>query len=336
MGRRAFLRLAISAAGVAGAGVVAGRGAEGGSDRHGPVLPARRFGRAEERITALCVGGAHVHSAMDRPGAERLIEAAIAEGVRFFETAESYGAGESETRFGLYLCPRYRDEIFLMTKSRARTADEARRHLEGSLRRMRTDRLDLWQMHALESPEDADRRIEAGVLDVFLEAKASGKARYIGFTGHARYSAMLRMLERLDGLGVRMDACQMPVNVVDPGYESFIVNVMPPLIERGYAVLAMKTLVYGQLFGRRTSWNWARPGGPAESVVGGRMTLAEALGFAWSLPAASLVIGMATPDEVRENARLCRTFPRLDEKARRELVERAADCAGPEMEFYKA
>ncbi len=300
-----------------------------------PSLPLRPLGRSGSSVTALCVGGAHVHSAMSRREAERFLAEAMGVGIRFYDTAESYGDGESEKRFGDFLCRNHRSDIFLMTKTRARTAAEATRHLEASLRRMRTDRLDLWQIHALDSREDVENRLAGGVVERLLEEKASGRVRFIGFTGHTRYSALLHLLKRLKEQGVEMDTCQMPINVVDPSYESFVLNVLPELLERGYGVLAMKTLVYGQLFGVRTSWNWARQESPAQ-VIGEKLSVEEALGFAWSLPIASLVSGMTSLDELRENAALCRRVWSWTEAKRQEVIDRVADAAGPTMEFYKA
>ncbi|MFQ3671129.1 MAG: aldo/keto reductase, partial [Verrucomicrobiia bacterium] len=184
----------------------------------GEVLPMRRFGRAEVQVSALCVGGAHVSSHMAEREAARFLERAVEVGCRFFDTAESYSGGESERLFGRYLPRGRRKELFLMTKTRAMDRRTAERHLAESLERMRTDYLDLWQMHDITSAADVDRRIENGVLEFMLEAKAAGTVRYLGFTGHTRPSAHRHMLERLRRLGVELDATQMPINIVDPHY----------------------------------------------------------------------------------------------------------------------
>ena len=129
---------------------------------------------------------------------------------------------------GKLLVPKYRDDVFLMTKTTARNANEAWTHLEASLARLNTDRLDLWQVHAVRNPADVDERIENGVFDVMLEAKESGKTRYIGFTGHSSPAAHQRVLEQSD----IFDACQLAMNLTDVSYESFIEKVVPTLIER--------------------------------------------------------------------------------------------------------
>ena len=105
-----------------------------------------------------------------------------------------------------------------MTKTLARDSRAARRDLEESLRRLRTDYLDLWQMHSVVSPGDVEERQRNGVMEVMEEAKSSGKVRYIGFTGHTTPSAHRRVLEVTD----QFDTCQMPINAADPSYESFV------------------------------------------------------------------------------------------------------------------
>jgi predicted aldo/keto reductase-like oxidoreductase len=103
--------------------------------------------------------------------------------------------------------------------------------LDTSLSRMKTDYMDLWQMHALETPNDVEGRIQNGVLDVFLEVQKKGKVRYIGFTGHGSYKAHLKMLEELKKWGMKMNASQMPINPADPHHESFVTHVMPKCVE---------------------------------------------------------------------------------------------------------
>jgi len=305
------------------------------SDQFGKLLPTRPLGRSGVPVTTLCVGGGHVISDMDEAGAEQAIDQAMESGIRFFDTAESYGKGASEERYGRYLCPKYREAIYLMTKTRARTAKEAEEHLEGSLSRMKTDVIDLWQIHDITSPEDVDERLDNGVLDFMLKAQAAGKVKQLGFTGHTHPAAFTHMIKRLDARGTPLAAAQMPINVVDPHYLSFLVNVLPVLVDKGYGVLAMKTLAYGQLLGKQTSWKKDRRA-PQKPVVGEMISLEEALGFAWSLPIASLVSGMTNPAEIKQNAGICRSYPDLDDTARTQLIEKVADQGGPMVEFYKA
>jgi uncharacterized protein len=296
-------------------------------DRLGKLLPLRQLGRTGEAVTMLGVGGWHV-GAMNERDAQATIETALERGVRFFDTAESYQSGGSETRLGKLLTPKYRDVVFLMTKTTASNAKIARQHLEDSLRRLATDYLDLWQVHAVESPEDVDDRITNGVLDVMREAKASGKVRYIGFTGHTQPSAHQRMLEKTD----MFDTCQMPVNLADPSYKSFITGVMPKLIQNNIGVLAMKTLANGGFFGGSQHGQH----GDNPRIVPERVSIAEAINFAWSLPISVLITGADNLNQMKEKIALADSFIEMEESQRQALIERVADLAGRKVEFYKA
>lgn len=324
MHRRTFLEsLAALTAGLA----VPRSAAAGARDRISELLPQRRLGSTGQSVTMLGLGGAHVGRMSERD-AEATIEAAIDGGIRFFDSAESYNNGGSERYLGRFLSPRYRDAVYLMTKTGAKTGEEAQRDLDDSLKRMNTDYLDLWQVHAIGSPEDVDARIEAGVLDVFERAKASGRVRHIGFTGHRVPEAHLRMLERTD----IFETVQMPVNLADPSYRSFIRNVMPVALERGMAVLAMKTLGNGGFFGGDRHFHH----GPHPRVVPDRVSVRDAVHFAWSFPISTLITGPDNPEMLHEKIQLARSYDGMDEERRQALIARVADMAGRPVEFYKA
>ncbi len=296
-------------------------------DRLGELLPLRILGRTNKKVTMLGLGGWHL-GRMSEADAQRTVETALEGGIRFFDSAESYQNGGSESYLGRFLVPKYRDVAFLMTKSTAPDARTARRHLEGSLRRLNTDYIDLWQVHSLRSSGDVDARIERDVLDVVTGARDEGKVRHIGFTGHVSPKAHLRMLERTD----IFETCQMPVNVLDPSFESFVEQVLPVLVERNIGTIAMKTLANGRFFETiRTD----EPEGQT-SVVPGRITIGDALRFVWSLPVSVLVTGPDNPRQLREKIGLARTFAALTDQDRRNLIERVSDLAGTDVEYYKA
>ncbi len=286
-------------------------------DRLGRLLPLRRLGKTGVQVTMLGVGGWHIGRMSERD-AQETIETALEGGVRFFDSAEAYQKGRSEEYLGRFLTPKYRDVSFLMTKTGAKTAAEARQDLDDSLRRMNTDYLDLWQAHEVMSADDADARIEGGVVDVMVEAKAAGKVRHIGFTGHARPSGHRRMLERTDVF----ETIQMPVNVLDPAYDSFITQVLPAALERDMGVIAMKTLSNGHFF---------RSQGPIPT----RLNIEEALRYVWSLPVGVLVTGPDNAAMLQEKIHMARQFTPLDETRRDELAARVADLAGRQVEYYK-
>lgn len=327
--RRAFLK---SIAGLTTGVLLSSACAEDGeeeaaSDRLGPLLPTRKFGRTGEAVTMLGVGGWHIGE-MSEAEAQKTIETALEGGVRFFDSAESYQAGGSESRLGKLLVPKYRDDIFLMTKTTARNPAKAWEHLEGSLTRLNTSQLDLWQVHSVQNPADVDERIDNGILDVMLEAKATGKTRYIGFTGHTSPAAHERILERTD----IFDTCQLAVNLVDVSYESFIERVVPTLVERNIGVIGMKALANGGFFGGAQHGKH----GPNAKVVPNRVSVSEAIRFVWSLPVSTLVTGPDNAKQMQEKIDIAKTFTGMDDDERQHLIEKVEDMAGTTVEFYKA
>ncbi len=309
----------------------------GSTDALGATLPTRAMGRTNEQISILGLGGQHFRF-LPEDQRQACIETAIEGGIRFFDTATNYGRDqESERAFGQHLTPRYRDHIFLMTKSAAREADRAQRELDQSLANMKTDVLDLWQIHTIESVEDVDRRFDNGVIDVFLRAKEAGKVRYIGFTGHKAYQAHLRMLERFEELGIDMDTVQMPVNVVDPQYESYITEVLPILMARGYGVLAMKTMCGGKLFGQPGDSDAFGPRGDAGvmGLIPEKLSFAQASSYVLSLPVATRITGFDTVEQVQENIDVTRAHQPLSPEDQAAILAVADNAGGPRMEFYK-
>lgn len=302
------------------------------TDRVGELLPQRYLGKTGEKVTMLGLGGSHISDAIGNSDktAEALIECAINGGVRFFDTAHSYGRGKSEERYGKYLVPKYRDICFIMTKSTATNGDKALAELELSLKRMKLDYVDLWQIHSIRSPKDVDNRIDQKVLEVFRKVKESGKARHIGFTGHTDFNAFKRMLERTKIL----ETCQMPINCFDPNYKSFINNVMPTLVERDTGIIAMKTLSNGGFFGGKTH----HVPGDNPKLVPDIVSVREAIHFVWSLPVSTLVTGPDNVDMLQEKIDLARSFEKMSEKSRLKLVERVgnANFEGEKVEFYKS
>lgn len=297
-------------------------------DRLGDLLPQRKLGKTGETVTMLGLGGAHI-ARMSESEAQKTIETALAGGVRFFDNAEQYGNGLAEERYGMFLSPEYRDVAYIMTKTRATNARVAQQHLEDSLRRMKTDYIDLWQIHSVTSPNDVDKRLENGVLEFVQKAQSEGKIRHYGFTGHRDYRAHQRMLEQEAGV---MQTCQMPINAFDPNYKSFINNVLPKLLENNIAPLAMKTLANGGFFGGTTHFK----SGDKPRIVPSALNVEEALNFVWSLPVSVLITGPDHAEMMQEKIDLARSFKSMSEEDRQDLVARVADFDGSTVEYYKA
>lgn len=307
------------------------------SDRLGEILPQRQLTRDGQKVTAFCVGGYHL-GLSEHPGdAERMIERSMELGVRFFDNARRYNGGRSEEYMGRFLTPKYRDQIFLMTKAPARTGEGVRQQLEESLKALNTDYLDLWQIHAVRTPEDVEERINAGVLDVFLEAREKGIARYIGFTGHVNPATHLYFLEFLEKRGLELDTCMMPLNVCDPSFESFEKHVLPVLLERQYGVIAMKTMAGGSMLGGRidtTPADIATKSIP-DLVGTSDLTLANLHQYVYSLPVSSLCSGCRFTYELDENIAVLKQLRELSETDKNRLIELAKPYAGLVVENYK-
>lgn len=327
--RRMFLKsIAGAAAGLTLAGTAGATIPE--RDRLGEILPKRKLGRTNEYVTMLGTGGYHVGWTTERD-AQEVIEAALEGGVRFFDTAESYNAGTSETRYGKYLTPKYRDLIFLTSKSTGGDAKTVQEHLEGTLKRLNTDHLDLYQVHAIATPEDVDNRIQLGVLDVLLKAKSDGKVRYIGFTGHQNPFAHARMLERTKESDI-FDTVLMPVNVLDQSYFSFIENVMPKALERNLGITSIKSLADGRFFARKEQANWTSD----DPVIPNYLSIKDAMYFVWSLPVSVLISGNENATFMREKIALARSFSKLTEEQKAGYIEKVKQIAlEGKVEYYK-
>lgn len=259
-------------------------------------IPRRTLGQTGEEVSMLCLGGYHIGTIRDDRESVSLIREAIDRGVTFLDNAWEYHNGRSEELVGKALRDGYRDKVFLMTKHHGRDKKTAMEHLEDSLRRLRTDVIDLWQFHEVVYEADPDMIFaRGGGIEAATEAKKSGKVKYIGFTGHKDPRIHLKML----GHDYDWDAVQMPLNVLDAHFRSFEKNVLPILLERKIGVIAMKTMASGIL--ARSNLATAR----------------EALHYVWSLPVSTIVSGMQNRQLLEANIKLAQTFRPMakDEKA---------------------
>ena len=244
--------------------------------------------------------------------------------------APSYQDGRAEHRYGKFLIPQYRDDIFLLSKTKAVSAAEATAEIEASLTRMKTDRLDAVLMHALNDAEDADDRINAGVYDAFVKAKEQGKVRYLGFSGHLATAANLRAAERL---GEQLDVTLMPINAIDPSdSDSFINKVLPKLNDIGAATLAMKTAAFGIFFEKAVEVQ----GLETAPIIPARLTMDDAFRFVLAQPIACWVSGMDRPEYVARNAKIARDFSGLSEADKTAIIKKVeAYRDNREVEGYR-
>jgi predicted aldo/keto reductase-like oxidoreductase len=209
-----------------------------------------------------------------------------------------------------------RDKVFLMTKCCGRTARDAQSNLEDSLRRLKTDHLDLWQFHEIIYDNDPDWVFEqGGAIETALKAREQGKVRYIGFTGHKDPAIHLKMLAKpYDWATV-----QMPLNVMDAHFRSFQRLVLPELLKRQIAPIGMKSL-----------------GGAGQIVKEAGVPVEDALRYVLSLPIATLVSGIDSVEVLEQNLRIVRGFTPLSEDQRRAIEDRVHRVAGDgRFELFK-
>jgi aryl-alcohol dehydrogenase-like predicted oxidoreductase len=279
----------------------------------------RTLGKTGEKVSAIGLGGAHIGRAASAELATSIIRSAIDRGITFMDNCWDYANGEAERRMGAALRDGYRQKVFLMTKFDGRTKEAAAKQIDESLQRLQTDRVDLMQYHENIRMEDPDRFFaDGGPLEALLEAKRAGKIRYIGFTGHKDPVVHLRMLEIAAQNRFHFDTCQMPLNVMDYHFRSFVHQVVPKLVEQGIAVLGMKSMGSGIILRSNT------------------VTPMECLHYALTLPTSVVITGMDTLDRVDQALEAARTFKPMSEPEVARLVSKTKSAAVKgEFELFK-
>ncbi len=212
-------------------------------------MPTRTLGRTRVKVSLIGLGGWHLgFDYLDEQLSIRIIRTAIDNGINFMDNCWDYNDGASEIRMGKALKDGYRDRAFLMTKIDGRTKETAAKQLDESLQRLQTDHIDLVQHHEILRFEDPHRIFDdQGANAALIEARDAGKIRFIGFTGHKDPRIHLYMLEVAKQYGFEFDTVQMPLNVMDAHYRSFEKLVLPELVKKNTAVLAMKTMANGTI-----------------------------------------------------------------------------------------
>lgn len=262
-------------------------------------IPSRVLGKTGQSVTLIGLGGEGVLRSHGRlTDAGRVIERALDQGVTYCDTAPAYAS--SMDYYGAALGERRR-QIFLASKTHDRSRDGSLRLLDDSLRRLRTDHLDLWQLHDLRTHDDLRRIFDkGGALEAQLQARDEGRIRFLGLTGHHDPAILQEAMRRF-----AFDTVLVALNAADSHRLPFIPTVLAEAHRQNMGVIAMKTLAAGRVLDV--------------------MSAAEALGYAWSLPGVSLaIVGCSSPAEVDENAQAARQFQSLAEPRLRELEQRTA------------
>ena len=268
-------------------------------------------------VSIIGLGGYHLGKPKTIAETVRIVHAAIDAGVNFLDNAWEYHEGESEKRMGRAIVDR-RDKVFLMTKvcTHGRGASVGLRQLEESLRRLRTDYLDLWQVHECVYYNDPERHFApGGVIEALDRAKQQGKVRYVGFTGHKDPEILLRML----WLDYPFDSCQFPLNGFDAHFRSFQHTLLSELQRRRIAAIGMKSL-----------------GGDGRVIEKRKAGVENALRYAMSQPVCTTVSGIDSMKVLRQNLRIARGFTPMTQSQRTAYEQSLEeDALDGRFELYK-
>lgn len=301
MDRRGFLKTAV------GAGLAAVTPPRSGSAAE---LPMRPLGKTGARVSVLAFGGgSHFLGRVngDEKTVTQLILRALELGINYFDTAASYTFKPqerlSETYYGRILPP-YRDRIFLASKSGERSGDGIRRSVEKSLELLRTDHLDLIQMHGLQALEELDQVAKPdGAWPALQRLKHEKVVRFVGATGHYNPEVLYEALRRfeLDTLLVSLNAAlaSHPLSIT-PGQPlaDFEKKVLPAAVAKGVGVIAMKVMGQGTIVGQGK----------------GKASPEELVRYALSLPVTALSISHTSLPLLEQNVAAARNFRPLGEK----------------------
>jgi predicted aldo/keto reductase-like oxidoreductase len=275
------------------------------------AIPKRVFGKTGESLTIIGMAGGRLPLANDKDDARAIVRRAYELGINYFDNARVYWNGQSEEIYGDVL-PRWRKQVFLTTKSVARDRKGAEADLERSLKALKTDYLDLWQIHGVAEMKEVDQIFApGGAIEAFEAAKKAGKCRFMGFTGHHDPYVHLEMLKRYD----KYDTILMPLHAADPAYLSFEKLVLPVAVPRGMGIQGMKSTANAKLLQE--------------------MSVRECLSYTLSLPVHCLAVGCTTIGQIEDDARIARSFRKLEETQMSALRERVAKLKGPALEDWK-
>jgi uncharacterized protein len=281
-------------------------------------IPRKPLGKTGLEVSILGCGGHHLGDASGLDEAVNIVHGAIDAGVNFFDNAWEYYNGKTEDWLGRALSGGRRDKVILVTKvcTHGRSAKLGMQMLEESLRRLQTDHVDIWQVHAISYDNDPQLAYaKGGVIEALDQAKQQGKARFVGFTGHKDPGFHLQMIQ----MGYPFDTVQMPLNPFDATFFSFQRQVLPEANRRGIAVLGMKSM-----------------SGTGNPIKKGVFTAQELLRYAMSLPVAVTIAGIDSMQVLKQNLAVARNFKPMATGEMQALQDRcAAVAADGRFEPYK-
>ena len=275
-------------------------------------MPMRPLGRTGEMVSLLAFGGGSRYATLVKTEAEaeRMIHRSIELGVNYFDNAYGYGnKQESQRKYGRYLCPTYRSQIFLTNKSTQRKADDFLREFDESLENMKTDSIDLMYFHGVDKMEDLDTITgRKGAFSAARRLIDEKVVRFLGMSGHQNAEAFIEAIDRIG-----LDVIMFPCNAARE--QELLQRVLPYALEKGVAVLAMKTTAQDKLIGK------------------GGATAPELVRYAMSLPVSSAVVGMPGMKVLESCCEIARTFKPMTDSEKAEL-EKKVETAVQDGSLY--
>lgn len=300
------------------------------------AMPTRNLGKTGYKVGIFSLGGqAALERADNFEAAVPLIERALDLGVNYVDTSSIYGGPErwSEQYVGRVMARRRKD-AFLATKTRERDRDTSLRMIEKSLELLKTDHIDLWQLHDIGIMANVDAVFaKGGAMEALLEMKEQKVVRHLGVTGHYRPEPLMECIRRHP-----FDAILMAVNAADPHHYSFNEALLPMAVERQMGIIGMKipgrsrllsTWTPPSIEAQKRSWE----GMAIQTTSPGTLTMREAMHYALSLPVSTVIVGCDTIAQLEENVQVARDFTPLSERQTAELVTRAEACSKPALFF---
>ncbi len=282
------------------------------------AMPVRNLGRTGHKVGIFSLGGQSALEQSDNAAiAVPIIERAIDLGVNYIDTSARYGGEKrwSEQYIGEVM-KRRRGEVFLASKTHDRTRDGSLKLLEKSFELLHTDRLDLWQLHAVSKMEDVEKIFaKGGAIEALSEARDKKLVRFVGITGHTDPEPLLEAIRRFP-----FDAILLALNAADRHHLPFGEKLLPLAVEKEMGIIGMKIPARGRLL---SSWTPPAEGDRTGAKTPGTLTMKEAMRYVLSLPVSTVIVGCDTIPQLEENVALAREFRPLSGAQMASLEERA-------------
>lgn len=299
--------------------------------RTAAAMPMRNLGRTGFRVGIFSLG---CQAAIEKKGNDKqsveIMNRALDLGVNYFDTSHVYGEGASETHVGLVMKDR-RSEVFLASKTGQRDYDGALRQLDISLKRLQTDHLDLWQFHNVQKMAEVERMFSAdGAMKAFLQARAEGRTRFIGVTGHYEPNVLLEVIRRAE-----LDCILMAANAADRHYLSFIEHLLPSALEKQMGIIGMKVATRGRLLSTWKPEPLEQQPERMRTPKPGAITMAESLAYNFSLPVSTNIVGVDDVEQLEADVKCAANFVPLNAKQMAALEERTLPIARQALYFRR-